>query len=43
MPSRAPRCVWRSLGGYVDAHKIESGDALLDRVGAMLHGLGARR
>jgi four helix bundle protein len=29
--------------GYVDAHKIESGDALLDRVGAMLHALGARR
>jgi four helix bundle protein len=29
--------------GYVGAHDIESGDALLDRVAAMLHGLGARR
>jgi len=29
--------------GYVNAHDIESGDALLDRVAAMLHGLGARR
>jgi four helix bundle protein len=29
--------------GYVDAHEIESGDALLDRVAAILHGLGARR
>jgi four helix bundle protein len=29
--------------GYVDAHDIEAGDALLDRVAAMLHGLGARR
>jgi four helix bundle protein len=29
--------------GYVDANEIESGDALLDRVAAMLHGLAARR
>ena len=29
--------------GYVDALDIESGDALLDRVAAMLHRLGARR
>ena len=29
--------------GYVDAHDIEAGEALLDRVAAMLHRLGARR
>jgi four helix bundle protein len=29
--------------GYIDAHDIEAGEALLDRVAAMLHGLGARR
>jgi four helix bundle protein len=29
--------------GYVEAHDIEAGDALLDRVAAMLHGLGAQR
>jgi four helix bundle protein len=29
--------------GYVDAHDIEAGEALLDRVAAMLHGLGAGR
>jgi four helix bundle protein len=29
--------------GYVPANAIEAGEALLDRVGAMLHGLGARR
>jgi hypothetical protein len=29
--------------GYVLAHEIEAGDALLDRVAAMLHRLGARR
>ena len=29
--------------GYVDAHEIEAGDELLDRVGAMLYRLGARR
>jgi four helix bundle protein len=29
--------------GYVDAHAIEAGDALLDRVAAMLYRLGARR
>jgi four helix bundle protein len=29
--------------GYVDAQDIESGDAILDRVAAMLHGLGAQR
>ena len=29
--------------GYVDAHDIEAGEALLDRVAAMLHGLGAKR
>jgi len=30
---------WR----YVAATEIEAGDEVLDRVGAMLHGLGARR
>jgi hypothetical protein len=29
--------------GYVAADAIEAGEALLDRVGAMLYGLGARR
>jgi four helix bundle protein len=29
--------------GYVEAREIEAGDAVLDRVAAMLHGLGARR
>jgi len=29
--------------GYVTAREIEAGEALLDRVGAMLWGLGARR
>ena len=29
--------------GYVDARDIEPGEALLDRVAAMLHRLGARR
>src|SRR5580700_4487939 len=29
--------------GYVKAQDVEAGDMLLDRVGAMLHGLGARR
>ena len=29
--------------GYVDASHVEAGDALLDRVAAMLHRLGARR
>jgi four helix bundle protein len=29
--------------GYIEAHDIEAGDALLDRVAGMLHGLGARR
>jgi four helix bundle protein len=29
--------------GYVTAQHIEPGEALLDRVAAMLHGLGARR
>jgi four helix bundle protein len=28
--------------GYVDAHEIEPGDAILDRVAAMLYRLGAR-
>jgi four helix bundle protein len=28
--------------GYVDANDIAAGEAILDRVGAMLHGLGAR-
>lgn len=28
--------------GYVDAHEIEPGEALLDRVAAMLYRLGAR-
>ena len=28
--------------GYVEAQEIEASDALLDRVAAMLHGLGAR-
>jgi hypothetical protein len=29
--------------GYVASTEIEQGDALLDRVGAMLYRLGARR
>ena len=29
--------------GYVAGHEIEAGEQLLDRVAAMLHGLGARR
>jgi len=29
--------------GYVDPAEVEPVDALLDRVGRMLHGLGARR
>jgi four helix bundle protein len=29
--------------GYVDARQVEGVDALLDRVGAMLYRLGARR
>ena len=29
--------------GYVDASQIERGEALLDRVAGLLHGLGARR
>lgn len=29
--------------GYVEARDIEAGEALLDRVAAMLHRLGARR
>jgi four helix bundle protein len=29
--------------GYVDAREIEAGDAILDRVGAMLYRLGTRR
>jgi four helix bundle protein len=29
--------------GYVEAQEIEAGEALLDRVAAMLHRLGARR
>jgi len=29
--------------GYVQTHHIEAGEALLDRVAAMLHRLGARR
>jgi four helix bundle protein len=29
--------------GYVQAHEVEPGDVLLDRVAAMLHRLGARR
>jgi four helix bundle protein len=29
--------------GYVEADEIEPGEALLDRVAAMLHALGARR
>jgi four helix bundle protein len=29
--------------GYVDASQIEPGEALLDRVAGLLHGLGARR
>ncbi len=29
--------------GYVDASDLEAGEALLDRVAAMLHRLGARR
>lgn len=32
-------CAW----GYVDGPDVEGGDALLDRVCAMLHRLGARR
>jgi four helix bundle protein len=29
--------------GYVDGSDVEAGESLLDRVGAMLHRLGARR
>jgi four helix bundle protein len=29
--------------GYLDASQIEQGEALLDRVAGLLHGLGARR
>jgi four helix bundle protein len=29
--------------GYVETREIQAGDSLLDRVAAMLHGLGARR
>jgi four helix bundle protein len=29
--------------GYVQARDIEAGEARLDRIAAMLHGLGARR
>ncbi len=29
--------------GYVEAQQVADGDALLDRVAAMLHRLGARR
>jgi len=29
--------------GYVEASQIERGEALLDRVAGLLHGLGARR
>jgi four helix bundle protein len=29
--------------GYVQASDIEAGDRALDRIGGMLHGLGARR
>ena len=29
--------------GYIGAHEVEPGEALLDRVAAMLHRLGARR
>jgi four helix bundle protein len=29
--------------GYVPAQHIAAGEALLDRIAAMLHGLGARR
>jgi four helix bundle protein len=29
--------------GYVDAPEVEAGEAILDRIAGMLHGLGARR
>src|SRR5215468_9160415 len=29
--------------GYVQAHEIAAGEQLLDRIAAMLHGLGAKR
>ena len=39
----APRSASRSCGSYVDPREVEAGEAILDRIAGMLHGLGARR